>query len=245
MRYRIIFVLICVISFYPRLEAEWEVEIEASPVYSGYNDVRVPNEGGSLISLTDDLDAESVVGIRIRLTYNINEKHTLSLLYAPLSIDAQGQVNNSIYFEDAQFPAGIPLDALYRFDSYRLTYRYHFLRKYNLSLGVGFTAKIRDAEIKLESDQLSEKTTSTGFVPLINFRMKYLLSPHISFILEGDALAGPQGRAEDIMAVFQYQPFMNVAFKAGYRVLEGGADVDQVYNFTLLHYIVFGITVNY
>ena len=29
--------------------------------------------------------------------------------------------------------------------------------------------------------------------------------------------------------------------KGGYRVLEGGADVDDVYSFALLHYIAFGL----
>jgi hypothetical protein len=36
-----------------------------------------------------------------------------------------------------------------------------------------------------------------------------------------------------------------MAFKAGYRLLEGGADVDEVYNFALLHYISGGILITF
>jgi|GEM_PF-4413361 len=31
--------------------------------------------------------------------------------------------------------------------------------------------------------------------------------------------------------------------KAGYRVIEGGADVDQVYNFAFFHFADFGIVI--
>ena len=32
---------------------------------------------------------------------------------------------------------------------------------------------------------------------------------------------------------------------AGYRIIEGGADVDQVYNFSLLHFASAGLSVNF
>jgi hypothetical protein len=31
-----------------------------------------------------------------------------------------------------------------------------------------------------------------------------------------------------------------VSLKAGYRMIEGGADVPQVYNFTMLHFLAVG-----
>jgi hypothetical protein len=34
-----------------------------------------------------------------------------------------------------------------------------------------------------------------------------------------------------------------ISISAGYRILEGGADVDEVYSFALLHYGVVGLTV--
>ena len=86
--------------------------------------------------------------------------------------------------------------------------------------------------------------TNTGFVPLVNFLAEWRPSKRLRFILEGDALAGPQGRAEDVLLALRYSLGERVGVKIGYRLLEGGADVDQVYNFTLINYAVLGVAVS-
>jgi hypothetical protein len=58
--------------------------------------------------------------------------------------------------------------------------------------------------------------------------------------LDGDGLAAPQGRAEDVLAVLTMQASDRIGFKLGYRILEGGADNDEVYSFALIHYASFG-----
>jgi hypothetical protein len=62
----------------------------------------------------------------------------------------------------------------------------------------------------------------------------------LGILLEGDGLAAPQGRAEDVLVALEYRPTERVLLKAGYRVLEGGVDVAEVYNFTLVNYAAFG-----
>ncbi len=62
-------------------------------------------------------------------------------------------------------------------------------------------------------------------------------------MLDGDALAAPQGRAEDVTAAPRIGFGDRVDARVGYRVLEGGSDVDEVYGFALFHYAVAGITV--
>ena len=169
------------------------------------------------------------------------------MLIAPLRLQAEGQVNRPVRFENDEFPANTQLTGKYRFDSYRLTYRYDFHRSQNLQTGIGVTAKIRDASISLEGNEKKAEKKNTGFVPLINFRLRWMFARKFSLILDGDALAAPQGqgRAEDVLLAIQYSVNKNVDFKFGYRILEGGADVDEVYNFTLLNYLVFGIIVSF
>jgi hypothetical protein len=62
----------------------------------------------------------------------------------------------------------------------------------------------------------------------------------MSVLLEADALAAPQGRAEDAIFALQYIINPRATLRFGYRILEGGADNDNVYNFTLLNYVVLG-----
>lgn len=54
-------------------------------------------------------------------------------------------------------------------------------------------------------------------------------------------MAAPQGRAEDIFMGANYRVSDNIGLKAGYRILEGGTDNDEVYNFALFHYTSAGI----
>jgi hypothetical protein len=61
----------------------------------------------------------------------------------------------------------------------------------------------------------------------------------------GDALAAPQGRAEDILAAFYAEAAEGIRLRLGYRILEGGADNDEVYNFTLVHYLSAGLTLTF
>ncbi|MBK8644916.1 MAG: hypothetical protein IPN15_22695 [Saprospiraceae bacterium] len=61
-------------------------------------------------------------------------------------------------------------------------------------------------------------------------------------LLDGDALAAPQGRAEDVLIAATYNFSKNFSIRAGYRILEGGADNDRVYNFALFHYASVGIS---
>lgn len=225
------------------LGASWTVDLEAGPVMSGYNNIRIPNETGTKISLTDDLNTDVEPYWRLRTSMSFG-KHTVSALLAPLRIDAAGSVNEQVLFEGTKFPAGTPLDAEYTFNSYRLTWRYAILKRDNWRMGIGFTGKLRDAAVLIRSSESVAEKTNVGFVPLINFLLSADLSSRLHLTLEGDALAAPQGRAEDVALLLNYRAGHRLSIKAGYRLLEGGADVDEVYSFALLHYGVFGVTLH-
>jgi hypothetical protein len=64
-------------------------------------------------------------------------------------------------------------------------------------------------------------------------------------LVDGEALAAPQGRAEDVLFAAQYDVNRRLAFKTGYRILEGGSDNDEVYTFSLFHYIVAGAVLSF
>ncbi|MCA1759671.1 MAG: hypothetical protein LC658_07860, partial [Bacteroidales bacterium] len=104
------------------------------------------------------------------------------------------------------------------------------------------TAKIRDAKIAISSTQLVSEKTNVGFVPIINFRLLWKIDDKFGILLDGDALAAPQGRAEDVLIAAIYKLSDNLKIQAGYRILEGGADNDEVYNFSLFHYASVGLS---
>jgi hypothetical protein len=235
-------ILVSLLFFPVSAHCDWFFDAEAGYVWPGYIDVRIPNETGTLFSLKDDLPAESKFVYRLRLGYRINPKHSVSVLFAPLSLNAQGSVDKDIFFNGDFFPANTDLQAFYKFNSYRLTYRFDFINSNKWKVGLGLTAKIRDAEVRLEDKEKSSSNTDFGFVPLLNFRVEWMFATKMSLLLEGDALASPggQGRAEDVLLALFFRLNDRVSLKAGYRILEGGADVESVYNFTLLNYVIVG-----
>jgi hypothetical protein len=236
------FLTITLLAWASSIKAQALIDLESGLVFTGSNDVRIPGDEGTLFSLKDDLIPETEFFYRIRLNYTIKSRHTFSLLYAPLETTSEGSVPNDIFFEGVVFPANTELTGTYKFNSYRLTYRYEILRKPRFEFGLGLTAKIRDAEIALFSPGLTSSKTNVGFVPIINFRLLWKVNDKFGLLLEGDALAAPQGRAEDVLIAATYDLSDNLRIRAGYRILEGGADNDEVYNFALFHYASVGIS---
>jgi hypothetical protein len=223
------------------LNGQASFDLETGAVGTGYNNVRIPGDQGTLFSLKDDLISKTEIFFRIRVNYTIKFRHTLSLLYAPLETISDGNVPNDIFFEGVTFPANTDLTGTYKFNSYRLTYRYEIVLKPKFEFGLGFTAKIRDAKISLASAGLETEKANVGFVPIINFRMLWKPDEKFGILLEGDALAAPQGRAEDVLIATTYRVSDWLGLKAGYRILEGGADNDEVYSFALFNYASVGL----
>ena len=220
---------------------EWSLDIESGYVIPGYNTVQLPRATGTRFSLKNDLDIKGKIYDRIRLNAWFGNKHGLSLLYAPLSLKADGTLEKAVVFEGVTFPAGSVVDALYRFNSYRLTYRYRLMSKPSLNLWLGFTAKIRDAEIRIAAEPLVSAKTNVGFVPLLHLYIDWKWSKKSGLLFDADASAAKQGRAEDVSAALYYhfKPYWGI--RCGYRFVEGGADVEATYNFALIHYVYAGI----
>jgi len=244
--YHLLPLCVFIVFLFPdRTPAQWHLDLESGIVFSGYNDVQIPGDVGTKFSLTEDFTTDPAFFFRLKILYNLNPRHQLALLYAPLQVEATSRADRAIYFVDKTFPASRDLVATYRFDSYRLSYRYRIYKTDSFNFWIGITAKIRDAAIRLEDDSQSAEKTNTGFVPILNFRVDWKWNKQFSLVLDGDALAAPQGRAEDILLAIQYGISETVSCKAGYRILEGGSDNDEVYSFALFHYLLAGIIITF
>lgn len=222
------------------LNAQLYVEAETGIVVPGYNDVRIPADGGTQFSLSHDLSGVSQQHYRFEVGYIFGSRHTVSLLYAPLEVQSKGSLPTNVNFDNIVFPANTELVGTYKFNSYRLTYRYDIIKGSKFEFGLGFTAKIRDARIALESVDVLSAYTDFGFVPIINFRFLYRVNNTLGVLLKGDALGAKQGRAEDVLFALTYKVGDHFSLNGGYRILEGGSDGSKVYTFALFNYAVFG-----
>ena len=215
------------------------VEIEAGPVWQGRNDVEIPNDGtATRIAVEELIGRGPSFSWRVYLSYDFNERHGLRLLFAPLTIEGDGTPTTEIRFDDETFEPDVVTHAKYQFNSYRLTYRYLFFDGERFRWHLGFTAKIRDAEVAVSQGSTEASYDNVGVVPLLHLAGEWKMTDRWSAILDADALAAPQGRAEDVALKIGYRVDDRWTAAAGYRMVEGGADNDEVYTFAWLHYVV-------
>jgi hypothetical protein len=214
-----------------------ELEFEGGLAWQTGNDVEIPNDGtATRFSLSDLAGTGPWAAGRIYLTWHVSEGHGLRLLYAPLSVTETGASTGPLSFAGASYVATTPLDATYTFNSYRLSYRWRFHSGGRSAAWLGLTAKVRDATVALSQGSTTSRKDDLGFVPLLHLsgERRFGSRWHVSF--DADALAGGPGRAIDAALKVGYDVGDRWSIRAGYRTVEGGADVASVYNFAWLHY---------
>jgi len=207
------------------------VELEGGAAWSMRNDVAVPGDTGTRFAL-DELTGSgpSPVG-RLYASWMPSARQELRALVAPLRVSGEGQLDQPVDFAGQTFAAGVPTDATYRFDSYRLTWRYLVHDGARWDWRLGLTAKLRDAEIELAQGGLVARKTDTGFVPLLHVAADWQVAPDWRLALDVDGAAAPQGRAIDASLKGWWTLREGLELGLGYRALEGGADNDEVYTF--------------
>ena len=238
MKRSLFFILTC---FTCVCKSQTGFDVESGVAMFGYNDVRIPGNTATQFSISDDLNSSPTPFIRARVKYTLGKRHTISALYAPLSIKSNGTLQQDLDFQNKTFTAGTPLKVSWKFNSYRLSYTYAFILRERFSLAAGLTGKVRDAKIAVSNSDVTAEKTNVGVVPLVRLYMDWNFCPRFNLILDGDALVGKQGRAEDVFTGLGYTAAKNLTIKAGYRLLEGGADNNEVYNFSSVHYAVIGV----
>lgn len=221
------------------VEPEFELEFEAGPVWQTKNDVQIPNEApATRFSLVDLVGKGPSAAGRLYLTWNIAPRHRLRALAAPLRIVETGTPVSDLSFAGEEFEAGEVVEATYKFNSWRLSYRYRLRDGERSRLWIGFTAKIRDAKVELQQGGVVGTETDVGFVPLLHVSGNIGLTQRLRLLLDADGLAGGPGRAIDAAVKVGFDVSKAWRLTLGYRTLEGGADVDSAYNFAWLHYAV-------
>ena len=208
------------------------LETEFGPGWQSRNDVKIPNDSlGTRFALDDISGNGPWLTARLNLLWNLNDKHGVRVLLAPLSYEETGILNTNVNFAGASFQADQPVEARYKFNSWRASYRYLMVDSDRWNLWIGGTLKVRDAEIKLTQNGLTSSDDDIGFVPLFYLASTYQFGERWSLKTELDALAGGPGRAIDLGLRLDYRINDQWSAGAGYRTLEGGADTDDIYNF--------------
>lgn len=159
------------------------------------------------------------------------------MIRAPLEVSGTGDLREATAFAGETFPAGAR-DGTYKFNTYKVTYRYTFVDRPKLRWRVGFTGLVRDANAELRQGALAASDDNVGFVPTLHLSSDYRFDDRWTLRFDFDGLAGGPGRVFDLALKLDYALNDNWRIGGGYRTLEGGADTDDVYSFGWLHFAV-------
>jgi hypothetical protein len=216
------------------------IDLEAGATWFSRNDIRIPGDTGTEFDMTTLTGSGPEAFFRLGGHWDINEKHGLRAVLAPLEVSGTGDLAEDTDFAGETFAAGAA-EGTYRFNIYKFTYRYTFVDRPYLRWRVGLTGAIRDANVALRQDSLRANDDNVGFVPALHLSSDYRFADRWTLRFDFDGLAGGPGRLFDIALKLDYAVDDNWRVGGGYRTLEGGADTDDVYSFGWLHYAVLDI----
>ena len=240
-------IIFALLAFFPAVAAAqnppvgspFKVEFEGGLLFQTRNEVQIPQEDtATRIDLVDQVGVGPLPAGRLTLHWNFHGRHGAAVVLAPLEFTRSAVIDEPIRYDRVDFAAGEKTDFTYKFNSWRANYNYRFLERAGLHAWVGFTAKIRDARVAVEQDGRKGELTNLGFVPLLFLALDWEFADGFHLLVDFNGLAGGPGRAFDVSAKVAYELTDDLGVSLGYRTVEGGADVDAVYNFAWLHYAV-------
>lgn len=222
-------------------DPKWYLELETGPTWVSRNDVQIPNDEGTRFDLMELTGSGPEAYVRFYATYAFNERHALRLNIAPLEFSGTGTLPEPVRFTDQNFAADQATRGDYKFNNYRLTYRYTFYRGDRWDFGAGGALLVRDAKIELTQGDTRALDDDLGVVPVAHFYAAYKARPKTTLIFDLEGAVAPQGRAIDAAFKLRHQLDNNWDMSVGYRTLEGGADNDSLYTFAWIHYATLAI----
>lgn len=158
----------------------------------------------TLVDYVEDGDQDTLFFFaRLSAELAVRGRHSLILLYQPLSLQTESALRRDLTIGEVNFPARTPTRFGYGFDFYRLSYQYDIYpdARRELAFGAGF--QIRNARVSFVSSDGERGFTQTnvGFVPLLRMRGRYVFESAAFLEAELDGWTSPvpgQGRKGEI-----------------------------------------------
>jgi hypothetical protein len=224
----------------------FQIEFETGAIWQGRNEIHIPDSAaGTRFSLADIQDSAPIAQRRVEVTWYPGCRHALRFVYQPLGFSGTGSFASPVLFAGGTFAPGAPVESDYKFDSYRVTYRYLFYESLAWRVSAGATAFIRDAKVELRQAGSTATDSNVGFVPLLSVNVEYHFAPRWMAVVDVDGLVAPQGRAFDAAAKIRHDLTDHWSVSAGYRTFEGGVDNGERFAFGWFHFAVVSIGYRY
>jgi len=219
---------------------EWSLTAELGFLVVASHIVQLSNDGTRFDYRAEGGQDVLFPFFRLSTDLKFKGRHILVFLYQPLKLTGETVLSEDVVFDGVTFPAGTPLDSVYGFPFWRVSYAYDFLRRRGDEVSLGFGLQIRDATITFTSADgtLRADRRDVGPVPLIKFRGRWGFDSGVWWGTEIDGIYAPvsgiNGSDERIVGAL-----LDASLRVGYdftrrvsaffnvRYLGGGAEGTQ------------------
>jgi hypothetical protein len=216
----------------------WMVQLEVDPSQTTSNTLQRPNNSaGTRFDIVDFSGEDEVLG-RFGLSHIVDWGRPGAewrLDIVPFQQSGTAAPTATIRYNGATFQAGVPLTALYQFNTYRLTYDvplFAGVAPDTWSFRLGGTLAIRDAQTRLQQPGVRTNYVNFGPVPLLYAYSAWRLNDEWRVEADADTFPAPGGGGLlDTSARLVWSASEHASLFTGIRYQAGGATGDTFFNF--------------
>ena len=162
----------------------------------------------------------------------LGDRHSVVFLWQPLELDTRARLDRDVDVYDVTFAEETPVDLLYSFPFYRVSYLYDLLDADRTSLELGASLQIRNATISFETADgtLRREQRDVGLVPIIKTRVRHQFPSNWWIGAEADGFYAPI-RYLNISDQDVTGAILDASIRAGYEISD---DIDPFLNIRYL-----------
>ncbi len=196
------------------------LETEAGAVKVAYHTYRVGADGYNFDFVANGGQEILYPFQRYTATVGFLDRHQVQFLYQPLELATQTVADESFKIDTTTFLAGEPVDVVYSFPFYRLTYLYDFIEG-DAVLSAGAALQLRNASIRFTTVDGSKRAVSQNLGPVPAFAIAGKL-PFDNGLFAGFEATGLYASSAFINgANFEFEgSILDASVRAGARVDE-------------------------
>jgi hypothetical protein len=218
-------------------DARWMVQLEVDPTQTTSNTLQRPNNSTTTrFDIVDFTGENSTLG-RFSLAHRVDWGRAgaeLRLDIVPFQQSGTQVPTSTIRYNGTTFEAGVPLSALYQFNTYRFTYDvplFAAVAPDSWTFRLGGTLAIRDAQTRLQQPGLRTNYVNYGPVPLLYAYSAWRLTNEwrVESDLDGFPAPGGGGLIDTAARVVWVASHHSSVF-LGIRYQAGGATQDTFFN---------------
>jgi len=215
----------------------WMVQLEVDPTHTTSDTLQRPNNSTTTRFDIVDFTGESTTLGRFTLAHRVDWGRVgaeLRLDIVPFQQSGTRVSTSTIRYNGTTFEAGVPLSALYQFNTYRLTYDVPLFTSVAPDIWtfqLGGTLALRDAQTRLQQPGLRTNYVNYGPVPLLYADSAWRLTNEWRVESDLDGFPAPGGGGLiDTSARVVWVAHYHASVFLGIRYQAGGATQDTFFN---------------